>query len=94
MLDGASGLVNLVGRSVDGVKTPENQDETLRSRVEATRALGLAVRSLEAPPRIEERRSAIGISAASSAQGRVPETTGRTMTRTVPGWIAGSATLH
>ena len=49
-LNGACGLVNLVGRSVDCVKTPEHQDEILRSRVEATRALGLAVRSVEAPP--------------------------------------------
>lgn len=50
VLDGASGLVNLVGRSVDCVKTPDHQDEILRSRVEATKALGLAVRSVEKPP--------------------------------------------
>jgi uncharacterized protein (TIGR01777 family) len=49
-LDGASGLVNLVGRSVDCIKTPDHQDEILRSRTEATRALGLAVRSVKAPP--------------------------------------------
>jgi len=36
-LDGAIGLVNLAGRSVDCVKTPDHQDEILRSRVEATR---------------------------------------------------------
>ena len=49
-LDGASGLVNLVGRSVDCIKTPDHQDEILRSRVEATRVLGQAVRSIDAPP--------------------------------------------
>ena len=49
-LDGASGLINLVGRSVDCIKTPDHQDEILRSRLEATRALGLAVRSVAAPP--------------------------------------------
>jgi uncharacterized protein (TIGR01777 family) len=49
-LNGAGGLVNLVGRSVDCVKTPDHQDEILRSRIEATRALGLAVRSVETPP--------------------------------------------
>lgn len=49
-LDGASGLVNLVGRSVDCVKTPDHQDEILRSRIEATRVLGRAVRSVETPP--------------------------------------------
>jgi uncharacterized protein (TIGR01777 family) len=49
-LEGAAGLVNLVGRSVDCVKTPDHQDEILRSRVEATRVLGLAVRSIASPP--------------------------------------------
>jgi uncharacterized protein (TIGR01777 family) len=50
-LDGAAGLVNLVGRSVDCIKTPDHQDEILRSRVESTRVLGQAVRTIEnAPP--------------------------------------------
>lgn len=49
-LDGAAGLVNLVGRTVDCVKTPEHCDEILRSRVEATRILGSACRSVASPP--------------------------------------------
>ena len=49
-LDGAAGLVNLAGRSVDCVKTPDHQDEILRSRVEATRVLGIALRSVANPP--------------------------------------------
>lgn len=49
-LDGADGLVNLVGRTVDCVKTPDHCDEILRSRVEATRVLGVACRRLAAPP--------------------------------------------
>lgn len=49
-LDGAAGLVNLVGRSVDCVKTPEHRDEILRSRIEATHVLGLAVRNVNSPP--------------------------------------------
>ncbi len=49
-LDGAIGLVNLVGRSVDCVKTPAHQDEILRSRVEATRVLGMALRTIDRPP--------------------------------------------
>ncbi len=49
-LDGAAGLVNLAGRSVDCVKTPDRRDEILRSRVESTRALGAAVRAVAAPP--------------------------------------------
>ncbi|MDZ4829047.1 MAG: hypothetical protein SGJ09_02470 [Phycisphaerae bacterium] len=42
-LDGTAGLVNLVGRTVDCVKTPSHCDEILRSRVEATLTLGQAV---------------------------------------------------
>ena len=49
-LEGAAGLVNLAGRSVDCIKTPDHQDEILRSRVEATRALGMAVRAVDSPP--------------------------------------------
>ena len=49
-LDGAAGLVNLAGRSVDCVKTPDHRDEILRSRVEATAVLGQAVRAVAAPP--------------------------------------------
>jgi uncharacterized protein (TIGR01777 family) len=49
-LDGAGGLINLAGRSVDCIKTPDHQDEILRSRVEATRALGHAMRSIMSPP--------------------------------------------
>jgi uncharacterized protein (TIGR01777 family) len=51
-LDGAVGVVNLAGRSVDCIKTPDHQDEILRSRVEATRVLGLAVRSVDSPPSV------------------------------------------
>ncbi len=50
VLDGAGGLVNLAGRSVDCTKTPAHCDEILRSRVEATRVLGQALRTIENPP--------------------------------------------
>ena len=49
-LTGAAGLVNLAGRSVDCIKTPDHQDEILRSRVESTCALGRALRSVDSPP--------------------------------------------
>ena len=49
-LDGATGIVNLTGRTVDCIKTPDHQDEILRSRVEATSVLGEAVRSVASPP--------------------------------------------
>jgi len=50
VLHGASGLVNLVGRSVDCIKTPDHQDEILRSRIESTHVLGRAVRAVSVPP--------------------------------------------
>lgn len=49
-LEGASGLVNLAGRSVDCIKSPDHQDEILRSRVESTRVLGAALRTVSNPP--------------------------------------------
>ncbi|MBL8829489.1 MAG: DUF1731 domain-containing protein [Planctomycetaceae bacterium] len=51
-LDGAAGVVNLVGRSVDCIKTPDHQDEILRSRLEATHVLGAAMRAVESAPRV------------------------------------------
>jgi uncharacterized protein (TIGR01777 family) len=51
-LSGAAGLVNLAGRSVDCIKTPDHQDEILRSRLEATAVLGQAVRAVDAPPAV------------------------------------------
>ena len=49
-LEGASALVNLAGRSVDCIKTPDHCDEILRSRVESTQVLGQALRHVQTPP--------------------------------------------
>src|SRR5690606_33267183 len=51
-LDGATALVNLAGRSVDCIKTPDHCDEILRSRVESTLVLGRALRVVDHPPRV------------------------------------------
>lgn len=51
-LEGATAIVNLAGRTVDCIKTPDQCDEILRSRVEATRVLGKAIRTLKTPPPI------------------------------------------
>src|SRR5262245_63102337 len=51
-LDGASALVNLAGRTVDCVKTPDHCDEILRSRVESTEVLGRALQSVTTLPRV------------------------------------------
>ena len=52
VLDGATALVNLTGRTVDCVKTPDHCDEILRSRVESTEVLGQALRSVQTPPQV------------------------------------------
>lgn len=49
-LDGAAALVNLAGRTVDCVKTSDHCDEILRSRVEATKVLGEAIKQAKTPP--------------------------------------------
>lgn len=51
-IDGADVLVNLVGRSVDCIKTPEHCDEILRSRVESTAVLGEAIANANHPPAV------------------------------------------
>ena len=51
-LDGADALVNLTGRTVDCVKTPDHCDEILRSRVESTEILGRALQHATALPRV------------------------------------------
>jgi uncharacterized protein (TIGR01777 family) len=50
VLDRANGLVNLTGRSVNCLKTPDHQDEILRSRVESTKVLGAALKMVPSPP--------------------------------------------
>jgi len=49
-LEGAAAVVNLAGRTVDCIKTPDHCDEILRSRVEATLVLGKALRDIANPP--------------------------------------------
>ena len=51
-LDGAEAVVNLVGRTVDCVKTPDHCDEILRSRVESTTVLGRALQNVGKRPRV------------------------------------------
>ena len=48
----ADAVVNLAGRTVDCIKTPDHCDEILRSRVEATRVLGWSLRGSERVPRV------------------------------------------
>ncbi len=50
VIDGCDALVNLAGRTVNCIKTPDHCDEILRSRVESTRVLGDAMRAATSPP--------------------------------------------
>jgi uncharacterized protein (TIGR01777 family) len=50
VLEGADAIINLSGRNVNCIKTPDHQDEILRSRIEATVALGQAMRAVKSPP--------------------------------------------
>lgn len=51
-MEGAAAIVNLAGKTVDCIKTPDNCDLILRSRVDSTLAIGKAFRQLENPPNI------------------------------------------
>jgi uncharacterized protein len=51
-LDGAHAVVNLAGRTVDCIKTPDHCDEILRSRVESTEAIGLALKTVHQLPQV------------------------------------------
>lgn len=49
-IDATDAVINLTGRTVNCIKTPDHQDEILRSRVESTRVLGQAMRAVDLPP--------------------------------------------
>jgi hypothetical protein len=51
-IDGADVVVNLAGRSVNCRYTPANLDAMMRSRVDSTRAVGLAIERAARPPRV------------------------------------------
>lgn len=51
-IEGAEAFVNLVGRTVDCIKTAENCDAILRSRVDATKLIGEALHKLETIPKV------------------------------------------
>jgi uncharacterized protein len=51
-LEGAQAVINLAGKSVDCIKTSDNCDLILRSRVESTRAIGRALKAVSNPPTV------------------------------------------
>lgn len=51
-LNDSLAIINLVGKTVDCIKTPENCDLILRSRVRSTKLIGLALNEIQNPPKI------------------------------------------
>jgi uncharacterized protein (TIGR01777 family) len=51
-IDGADVVVNLAGRSVNCRYTPANLEQMMSSRVDSTRAVGMAIEKAKRPPRI------------------------------------------
>ena len=51
-MNGAKAIVNLAGRTVDCIKTPDNCDVILRSRVDSTKIIGRALSEIADPPPI------------------------------------------
>lgn len=59
-LDGAAAVVNLAGRSVHCVHTPENIREIIGSRVNSVQAIAAAFNQIQNPPRVWAQASGIG----------------------------------
>lgn len=51
-LEGADAVINLTGRSVDCRYTPANRAAIINSRVDSTRAIGVAIAQCAAPPKV------------------------------------------
>ena len=51
-LSGAKAVINLAGKTVDCIKTPDNCDLILRSRTDTTAVIGEAMKNIENPPKI------------------------------------------
>lgn len=51
-LESAYAIVNLAGKSVNCIKTPDNCDVILRSRVDSTLAIGAALQKIKTAPKV------------------------------------------
>ena len=52
VLEDSIAIVNLAGRTVDCIKTPDNCDVILRSRVDSTKIIGKALEKAQNPPKV------------------------------------------
>jgi uncharacterized protein (TIGR01777 family) len=60
-VNGALGLVNLTGRSINTRHTPEHRREIIDSRVDSVRVLGEAICRCAQPPKVFVQLTAVGI---------------------------------
>jgi uncharacterized protein (TIGR01777 family) len=60
-IDGAQAIVNLTGRSVNCLHTPEHRREIMDSRVDSVRVLGEAMKGCAQPPRVFVQASSLAI---------------------------------
>ena len=60
-VNGALGLVNLTGRSINTRHTPEHRREIIDSRVDSVRILGEAISRCVQPPRVFVQLAGVGI---------------------------------
>jgi uncharacterized protein (TIGR01777 family) len=61
LLEGATAVVNLTGRSINCRHTPQNRREIVESRVDSVRALGLALARAKESPAVFVQAAGIGI---------------------------------
>ena len=60
-IDGADAVVNLAGRSIACLHTPENQRQILDSRINAVRAVDAGLARCSRPPPVLVQASAVGL---------------------------------
>ncbi|PYT30004.1 MAG: hypothetical protein DMG57_10110 [Acidobacteria bacterium] len=60
-LEGATAVVNLVGKSVNCCYTPENRREILESRLDSVRVLGAAIAGCRWPPEVFVQAGSLAI---------------------------------
>ena len=61
LLDGAEAVVNLAGKSVNCIYTPENRREIIDSRLDSVRVLGEAINRCQNPPRALVQAASLAI---------------------------------
>ena len=61
LIDGANGIINVAGKTINCRHTPTNRREILQSRVDSVRVLGAAIAQCPQPPDVFVQASGVGI---------------------------------